>query len=102
MSVEEHVISFSLEVNVDDLYQNIRRVQALIFRTISLLRRMGLPEEVDAAIVKLQRLITILNMARLTIIAYQAASGPIGWAMFAVGAAATIASAGDLIMEAGS
>lgn len=99
MSVEDHTVSFSLEVNVTKAYENIRRVQTILYRTISLLRRMGLPEDVDDAIAHIQKLISILNMLRLTMIAVQAASGPIGWAMAAVsvgGTAVTIAEELDL------
>ena len=99
MSTEDHIVSFSLEINVEEALTNIRQVQAILFRTLSLLRRAGLPENVDDAIAKVQRLIAILNALRLTLIAVQAASGPYGWALAAVGAAGTIATAMDFGTE---
>lgn len=50
---------------------------------------MGLPEDVNSAIVHIQRLISIMNQARLAAIALNMASGPVGWALAGVGLAAT-------------
>jgi hypothetical protein len=99
MSSEDHVVSFSLEVNVEKAYEDIRRVQALLYRMLALIRRMGLPEDVEKAITRIQRLIAILNTLRLTLLALEAASGPIGWALFGVGMLGTIVSVGDLAEE---
>lgn len=97
MSVEDHQVSFSLEINVEQAYQDIRRVQTLLYRTLGLLRRMGLSEEIDEAIAQIQRLIAILNSARLAIAALEAASGPIGWALAAVQVGTTLFSVADMI-----
>jgi len=92
MSVEDHVVSFSLEINVEEALTNIRRAQTLLFRTLALMQRLGLPENIQAAVTQIQRLISIMNQLRLAAIALQAASGPIGWGLAAVGVATTIAS----------
>lgn len=81
---EDHVVSFSLEVNVEEALTNIRRAQTLIYRTLGLMRRLGMPEDLNAAMITMQKLITVMNQLRLAAIALQAASGPIGWALAAV------------------
>ena len=100
-AVEDHKVSFSLEVNVDEAYRNIRRLQTLLYRTLSLLRRIGLPEEVDAAIMQIQRFIALMNMLRLTLIAFETASGPLGWAMAGLSAATFLAAVDDFTLGAG-
>jgi len=92
MTVEDHQISFSLEVNVDPAYQNLRRVQTLLFRTLGLLRRLGLPESLDSAIGKMQMFVSTMNQARLAVVAFQKAAGPIGWALALLGLVTTAAS----------
>ena len=100
-NVEDYQVSFSLEVNVEKAYEDIRKVQTILYRTLSLIRRLGLPEDVEAAIVRLQRLIAVLNTVRLAIIALETASGPYGWAMAGLGLLTTAATVGDFIMESG-
>ena len=96
MSVQDATVSFSLEVNVEKAYENIRRLQTVLYRALGLLRSMGLPEDVDAAIREIQNLIMILNQLRLTMIAVQAASGPIGWAMAGISTISTLMTTGEM------
>lgn len=99
MSIRDETISFSLELNVEEAYTEIRRLQTLIYRTIGLIRQMGLPEEADEMLMKIQMIIAQINTLRLAIMALQAASGPIGWALFGVGLATAVASAGSAMQE---
>jgi len=85
--IEDHTVSFSLEVNVEPAYENIRRLETILYRYLGLLRRLGLPPEQEKLIREIQITITLLNQLRLTMIAVQAASGPIGWALAGIGAA---------------
>jgi len=89
MSSDE-TVSFSLEVNVEKAYENVRKLQTVIFRVMGLMRRMGLSEDIDAAINKIQTAITLLNQYRLTLAAAQAASGPLGWALLGISVATTM------------
>lgn len=94
--IEDHTVSFSLEVNVEKAYTEIRRVQALLYRTLGLLQRMGGgDEDIMRVIAKLQRLIAIMNMVRLTAIAMHTAMGPVGWGLAAVGLAGTVMTSMD-------
>lgn len=99
--MSEETVTFNLELNVESAISSVRRLETLLFRTLGLLRRLGLPEDIEAAIVKLQRLVMVIRMAHTAIIAFQAASGPIGWALALVGLAAAAASTASMIMESG-
>lgn len=101
MSIRDEGVSFSLEINVEPTYENIRKLQTILYRTMGLLRRFGLPEEIDAQIMKIQRLIILLNQLRLTMIAVHTAAGPIGWALAGLGAATFAFDAGDLWQDMG-
>lgn len=101
MSRIDEGVSFSLEVNVEKAYENIRKLQTVLYRTLGLLRRFGLPEEIDAQIMKIQRLIMLLNELRLTMIAVHTAAGPIGWALAGLGVATFAFDAGDLWQDLG-
>lgn len=97
MSAEEETVSFSLEVNVEQAYTELRRVQTLLYRTLGLIRRLGGgDEDIIRVIDKLQRLIMIMNMVRLTAIAMHTAMGPVGWGLAAVGLATTAMTSFEL------
>jgi len=82
-------VSFSLEINIEKAYVEIRRAYTLLFRTLDIAQRMSGSPELDVFITKVQRLISILNQARLTIMAFQIAAGPIGWGLAIVGLVGT-------------
>ena len=87
MSSEE--VSFTFQLTVDEAVTELRRIQTVAYQYLALARRLGLPDEIDAQVVKVQRLIMLLNSARLAAIALHAASGPVGWALAGVGLVAT-------------
>lgn len=70
-----------------------------LYGTMALMRRMGLPESQQEALRDLMRIISLLNMARTSILALQAASGPIGWAMAGIGLLGTALTASEFFME---
>lgn len=88
MNIDE-TVSFSLEVNVEKAYEDWRRFQTVVYRTLGLLRQISGDENLDRAIAKVQRFIAIVNQARLAVIAFQAASGPLGWALAGIGLVST-------------
>lgn len=99
MSTEDHIVSFSLEVNVEKAYQDLRRVQTVLYRTLDLVKRLSGDENIDQAITKIQRMIAIINQLRLTIIALEAASGPIGWLLAGIGAASFLVTTAEFAMD---
>lgn len=96
---EDTTVSFSLEVNVQKAYEDIRRLQTILYRVAGLLRRAGLPEEYDRLIAAVQRTIAALNMLRLTIAAFYASTGPIGWGLALVSLLGTATTAGPVMQE---
>jgi len=97
LSVEDHTISFSLEVNVEDACREFRRLLAVAYRWMAIAERLGLPEDVQRQIQSLQNLIRVLNSARLAIRAFEMASGPIGWAMAAASVVSAAFTFGDML-----
>lgn len=93
----EETVSFSLEVNTERADKSLRRVQTVLYQTLSLLRRLsGGNENVREVIDQLQTLNMVLNRVRLTAELFLTASGPIGWALFAISAASTAVTIGEL------
>lgn len=92
-------IEYALTVNVEDATTQIRQLERLLFRTMSLLRRMGLPENVTAVINQIQRLITVLRMLRVSLLMLQAATGPWGWIMGGMGLAVAGLTMGDMLYD---
>lgn len=98
---EEHDVTFNLELDVSRVYDNTRKLETLFYRIFSLLGRLGLPEEIDAAIYKIQRMIMTIRLAHTAIIAFQAASGPVGWALALAGGVTVALTASDFMMSLG-
>jgi len=103
VSVEDHIVSFSLEVNVEKAYENVRRLETLLYRTLGLVRRMGLPDAMEDQIRDLQRLLAAVNSLRLAYIALQAArmaaGDPIAWGMAAVSGASIAMTADEWLYD---
>ena len=99
MSIADRTVSFSLELNLEQAYTDIRRIETVLYRYFALLRRAGLPEELDDAVRKVQTLITIVNQLRLSMIAVHAASGPIGWLLAGIGATSFIITTTEFAMD---
>ena len=100
MSMEE-TVTFNLELNVEQVIDNVRRLETLVYRTVGLLGRLGLPENIDQAIAKFQRLIMVIRLLHTSIIALQAATGPLGIALALVGIASAAISMTDLRFQSG-
>ena len=96
--VEDREVSFSLEVNVEQGHTALRRLYTVGYRVLGLLRRLGLPPEADAFLMKVQQMISAANSLRLTLNALQTASGPLGWAMLGISAITTAWTFSDVMM----
>ena len=99
MSFREEAVSFSLEINVEKAYEDLRKAQTVLYRTLSLVRRLSGDENLDKAIAKIQQTIATINALRLAIAAFQAATGPLGWALALTGAAGAAVTTVDLMCE---
>ena len=107
MSLEE-TVTFNLELNVEKSFTSLRRIELIIFRVLGLwgrlCRMLGLPEDAPVVVIveKVQRLTMVFRQLHSTILFLEAASGPIGWAMFAISATGTALTAIDIGQQWGS
>ena len=107
VSVEQTKAKVDVQLEVtgqDTAVQKAARLSSTIDKLIivtnsavALFRRMGYGEEYAEQIDKIQRLIMLLNLARATMLATAAASGPLGWAYAGVGIVGTVLAAEDTI-----
>lgn len=90
MSIRDEGVSFSLEINVEPAYEDIRKLQAALSRTLGLITRVSGDEDLKNFIAKAQEAIRIANELRLTLAALQAvrlaAGDPFAWIMLGVSA----------------
>jgi hypothetical protein len=92
-------VTFNLEIDVSRTYDDVRKLETLLYRSFSLLNRLGLPANIDQAIMKVQRLAMTIRLLHTSMLALEAASGPLGWALAIVGGISAAVSVGDLMME---
>jgi hypothetical protein len=100
LSSEDTTVSFSLEVNVDKAYENLRKAETVLYRTLGLVRRLSGDENLDKAIAKIQEAIALINSLRLAIVAFQAATGPLGWALAGIGTVTALMTTAEMMAEA--
>jgi len=78
-------VSFSLEVNVEKAYEDVRRLQTAFYRTLGLAAQLTGDENLQRGIRTMQRAIAVANQLRLALAALQAArmaaGDPLAWAM---------------------
>jgi len=100
----EETVTLNLELNVEQTMSELRKVELLAYRSLGLLKRLGLPEDIEQGIEKLQRLIMTIRLAHTAIMAFQAvllAGTPIGWGLAIVAGASAAFSAGDFVTSLG-
>jgi len=96
---EQYLVTFNLELNVEQAYAEIRKLQTLLFRVLGLLRRLGLPEEIDRALAIIQRTIMAARLLYTSLLTLESASGPMGWALAIVGVTSAAVSVADVAIE---
>lgn len=99
MSTIDETVSFSLEVNIEEAYTQLRKYETLLHRTLGLINRMGLPEDLKDTIALIQRTIAMINKLRLTLIALQTATGPLGIALGVFGGLSLMMDYADFSTE---
>jgi len=97
--LSEETVTFNLEINLEPTYSEMRKFETVLMRSLSLLRRFSGNENVDNAIMAMQRAIATIRMLQITIMAFEAATGPLGWAYFGVTAASTAVFALEPMLE---
>ncbi len=81
----EHDVVVNLDINAAKAETQLRQVETLLYRSLALFGRLGLPENIDAAINKVERLVMVIRLLHTSAIALEAATGPVGWALAGVG-----------------
>jgi len=104
--MSEETVVFNLELNVEAAFDNVRKIEMLTYRTLGLLGRLGLPENVREALALAQRLamtFRLLHTAMVALAAARAASGDVLalWqAIVSAGAlTSSVLATGDAMME---
>ena len=94
-------VSFSLEINVGPLEDELRRAQTVLFRTLSLASRLTGSESLKEGIAEIQHTIILLNQLRLAYRAVQlarmAAGDPVAWALAGLSVAEVIVSTYEVV-----
>ena len=85
---------------MEQVNHDLRRLEFILYRSMALLRRFSGDENVNTAILRIQRLIMTIRLLHTTINLLNVAAGPMGWAIAGLSAVATAVSIGDqLAME---
>ena len=92
----------TLRMETEHATGNLRETEYLLYRTVSLLGRLGLPPEIDKAIQVIQHMILTLRLLHTTYLFTQMGT-PYGWALATISLVSTGITAatvgGDLVME---
>ena len=85
MSIEEHPVSFSLEINVGRAVDDLRKLETVLYRSLGLVRRLSGNEDLTSLVANIQRTLMWINRARLALRALQlarmAVGDPLAWAL---------------------
>jgi len=84
---------------VAETERELNKITSILSRYAGVLARLGLPPNINDAMVKFQQFIALVHMAQATMQAFMLASGPIGWLGFGAGLASTVLGVADLAME---
>jgi hypothetical protein len=87
---------------MDISYGELRKIEAIVFRIMGLIERLGLGKDINTIINNIQRIVMMIRMLQVTIHAFEVASGPIGWVYAGVTAVGTAVMAVTTLQEMGS
>jgi len=96
-------VAFSLILNVTDALTQLNKVKTVIYQSLGLVRRLTGDENIQKGIANTQRLVAILNQARIAAIALRSAlflgTGPLGAALAGVSVGVTAMNVIDYTMQ---
>jgi hypothetical protein len=84
-------------IKVQRTNSNFNKILVAATAVLGTMRRMGLGEEADAVIDKLQEILRLLLLVRTSMMVTAAAAGPLGWVIAGAGALNTIYTVDDII-----
>jgi hypothetical protein len=91
----------SIKPVLEDELGTARELEMVLYRGTGILRRMSGSETLDAAIGKVQRLAVVIRLAHSAWIAFEAASGPVGWTFAIIAGLSAGLTAADYIVSMG-
>lgn len=98
---EENTIQWTLAVNTEMTYSEIRKLEITLIRTLAYAQQLTGDPNLKKGIQTIQSAVIALKTLQQTIRAVELASGPIGWAYAAVTAFTTTIAMGNLMMQLG-
>ena len=90
-------IQYSLAVNTEMAYSDVRKLEIVIMRCLEYAQRLTGDENLKNGIQTIQQAITALRSLQIAIRQLEIASGPLGWALALTSAVAAGASAGTAV-----
>jgi len=83
------LVEYKLRVDVSEAVEGFRELEEVVLRYLVIARRIGLPDNAEAAIQKIMQFIVAVRTLDITLKMFQAELGPIGWATLAASATIT-------------
>ncbi len=93
-------VDYEIRASTQRVNGDLREVEYILFRSLSLMGRLGLPPEIDAAVNKIQRVIYLLRVMHSTMMFLQATTW-YGLAMAILTGGAGIIATVDLMNDLG-
>lgn len=101
--MSEDSVAFSLILNVENVLTQMNKVKTVLYQSLGIMRRLTGDENIQKGIANTQRLISILNQARIAAIALRAAlflgAGPLGLALAGVSVGTTALNVVDYVNQ---
>jgi hypothetical protein len=87
-----------LRVNMGEATGQARELEYILYRTTSMLSRLGLPPPIADGIQKIERMIMIVRMLHSTMVYFELGT-PMGWVLGIIGGMSAAISASDLMLS---
>jgi hypothetical protein len=87
-----------LRANCGQARGELRELEYILYRTVSLIHKLGLPPETEQVIQRVERMILLFRMLHTTMIYFEMGT-PFGWALAVIGGISAAVSVGDFMME---
>jgi len=89
-----------LRANFGEARGELREMEYVLYRTTSMLHRLGLPPEIEQGIQKVERMIMMVRMLHSAMVYFEAGT-PLGWILAIISGFALAASASDFALSLG-
>lgn len=97
---EKTEIEYSLLINAENAYGEIRKMEIICFRLLGMVQRFsGGDPNLQNMIAIIQKTIMWVRHLQMTIHAFEVASGPLGWVYAAVMAGSFAMTTGDMMAD---